>query len=79
MVVDKDFVIRIPDGFDLAAAGPVMCAAVTVYSPLRHWNVRKGAKIGVVGMGGLGHFAVKIAHALGAEVVVFTTSPDKGR
>ncbi|SHN04037.1 NAD(P)-dependent alcohol dehydrogenase [Roseibium suaedae] len=77
VVVDKDFVIRIPETFDLAAAGPVMCAAVTVYSPLRHWNVRKGAKIGVVGMGGLGHFAVKIANALGAEVVVFTTSPDK--
>ncbi|WP_218059657.1 NAD(P)-dependent alcohol dehydrogenase [Thioclava sp. SK-1] len=77
VVVDKDFVIRIPETFDLAAAGPVMCAAVTVYSPLRNWNVRKGAKIGVVGMGGLGHFAVKIANALGAEVVVFTTSADK--
>jgi alcohol dehydrogenase (NADP+) len=77
VVVDKDFIIRIPDDFELAAAGPVMCAAVTVYSPLRHWNVRKGSKIGVVGLGGLGHFAVKIAKALGAEIVVFTTSPDK--
>lgn len=54
-----------------------MCAAVTVYSPLRHWNIRKGYRVGIVGMGGLGHLAVKMATAMGAEVVVFTTSPDK--
>lgn len=77
VVVNKDFVIRIPDDFELAAAGPVMCAAVTVYSPLRHWSVKKGSKVGIVGMGGLGHLGVQIAKALGAEVVVFTTSPEK--
>lgn len=76
-VVNKDFVIRIPKEYDLAAAGPVMCAAVTVYSPLRHWQVRKGSTVGIIGLGGLGHFAVKLAKALGAEVIVFTTSPSK--
>lgn len=77
VVVSKDFLIRVPDAIDLAAAGPLMCAAVTVYSPLRHWNIRKGYRVGIVGMGGLGHLAVKMATALGAEVVVFTTSADK--
>lgn len=77
VVVSKDFVIRVPDAVDLAAAGPLMCAAVTVHSPLRHWNIRKGYRVGIVGMGGLGHLAVKMATALGAEVVVFTTSADK--
>lgn len=76
-VVNKDFVIRIPEEYDLAAAGPIMCAAVTVYSPFRHWQVRKGATIGIIGLGGLGHLGVKIAKALGAEVIVFTTSPSK--
>lgn len=77
LVVDKDFVIRVPDGIDLAAAGPLMCAAITVYSPLRHWGIRKGYRVGIVGLGGLWHLAVKMAKALGAEVVVFTTSADK--
>jgi uncharacterized zinc-type alcohol dehydrogenase-like protein len=77
VVVNKDFVIRVPDTVELAAAGPMMCAAVTVYSPLRHWSVRKGSKVGIVGMGGLGHLAVQMATAMGAEVTVFTTSPDK--
>lgn len=77
IVVRQDFVLRIPDGFDMAAAGPVMCSGVTVYSPLRHWGVRKGYKVGVVGLGGLGHMAVQIATAMGAEVTVFTTSADK--
>lgn len=77
VVVNKDFVIRVPDAVELAAAGPMMCAAITVYSPLRHWSVRKGSKVGIVGMGGLGHLAVKMATAMGAEVTVFTTSPDK--
>ncbi|WP_458376596.1 alcohol dehydrogenase catalytic domain-containing protein [Pseudomonas pergaminensis] len=77
VVVSKDFLIRVPDAIDLAAAGPLMCAAVTVYSPLRHWNIRKGYRVGIVGMGGLGHLAVKMATAMGTEVVVFTTSPDK--
>ena len=76
-VVNKDFVVRIPKDYELAAAGPVMCAAVTVYSPMRHWQVRKGSTIGIIGLGGLGHLAVKIGKALGAEVIVFTTSPSK--
>lgn len=77
VVVSKDFLIHVPDAVELAAAGPLMCAAVTVYSPLRHWNIRKGYRVGIVGMGGLGHLAVKMATALGAEVTVFTTSADK--
>lgn len=77
VVVDRNYVIKIPDGVELAAAGPIMCSAVTVYGPLNHWNVRKGSVIGIVGLGGLGHIGVKIAKAMGAEVVVFTTSPEK--
>jgi uncharacterized zinc-type alcohol dehydrogenase-like protein len=77
IVVDEDFVIRVPDAVDLAAAAPLMCAGITVYSPLRHWGVTAGSHVAVVGMGGLGHLAVKLASALGAEVTVFTTSPDK--
>jgi uncharacterized zinc-type alcohol dehydrogenase-like protein len=77
VVVDEDFVINIPDAIDLAEAGPLLCAGVTVYSPLRRWGVSPGKKVAVVGMGGLGHLAVKLATALGAEVTVFTTSPDK--
>lgn len=77
IVVDEDFVIRVPDAIDLAEAGPLMCAGITVYSPLRHWGVSPGKRVAVVGMGGLGHLAVKLATALGAEVTVFTTSPDK--
>src|SRR5829696_879197 len=77
IVVDEDFVINIPDAIDLAEAGPLLCAGVTVYSPLRRWGVSPGKKVAVVGMGGLGHLAVKLATALGAEVTVFTTSPDK--
>jgi uncharacterized zinc-type alcohol dehydrogenase-like protein len=77
VVVDEDFVINIPDAIDLAEAGPPLCAGVTVYSPLRRWGVSPGKKVAVVGMGGLGHLAVKLATALGAEVTVFTTSPDK--
>ena len=77
IVVDEDFVINIPDSIDLAEAGPLLCAAITVYSPLRRWSVSPGKKVAIVGMGGLGHLAVKLAAALGAEVTVFTTSPDK--
>jgi uncharacterized zinc-type alcohol dehydrogenase-like protein len=76
-VVDEDFVIAIPDAVDLAHAGPMMCAGITVYSPMRRWSVGPGKKVGVVGMGGLGHMAVKIAAAMGAEVTVVTTSPGK--
>ena len=77
VVVDEDFVINIPDAIDLAEAGPLLCAGVTVYSPLRRWGVSSGKKIAIVGMGGLGHLAVKLAKAMGAEITVFTTSPEK--
>jgi uncharacterized zinc-type alcohol dehydrogenase-like protein len=77
LVVDQDFVLRVPNGLDLAGAAPLLCAGITTYSPLRHWNVGEGQKVGVVGLGGLGHMAVKLANALGARVVVFTTSPGK--
>ena len=77
VVVDENFVIRVPDTIDLADAGPLMCAGITVYSPMRRWSVGAGQNIAVIGMGGLGHIAVKIATALGANVTVFTTSSDK--
>lgn len=77
IVVTERFVSHIPDNLALEHAGPIMCAGITVYSPLIHWNIRKGSTIGIVGMGGLGHLAVKMAHALGATIVVFTTTADK--
>ncbi len=78
IVVDENFVLRIPDSLDPAAAAPLLCAGITTYSPLRHWKVGPGMTVGVVGLGGLGHMAVKLAHAMGAKVVLFTTSPAKG-
>ena len=77
IVVDQRFVLRISDKLDLAATAPLLCAGITTYSPMRHWKVSKGQKVGVVGLGGLGHMAVKFAHAFGAHVVLFTTSPGK--
>jgi uncharacterized zinc-type alcohol dehydrogenase-like protein len=77
LVVDEAFALRVPNGLDLAGAAPLLCAGITTYSPLRHWGVREGQKVGVVGLGGLGHMAVKLANAFGARVVVFTTSPGK--
>jgi alcohol dehydrogenase (NADP+) len=77
IVVDERFVLRVPSNLDLAGAAPLLCAGITTYSPMRHWEVGKGKKVGVVGLGGLSHMAVKFAHALGAHVVVFTTSPNK--
>jgi uncharacterized zinc-type alcohol dehydrogenase-like protein len=77
IVVKEHFVLRVPTNLDLAGAAPLLCAGITTYSPLRHWGVTKGKKVGVVGLGGLGHMGVKFAHALGAHVVVFTTSPGK--
>ena len=77
IVVDEDFVLRVPSNLTLAGAAPLLCAGITTYSPMRHWGVTKGKKVGVVGLGGLGHMAVKFAHAFGARVVVFTTSPNK--
>src|SRR5688572_8954879 len=77
IVVDERFVLRVPSNLSLAGAAPLLCAGITTYSPMRHWGVTKGKKVGVVGLGGLGHMAVKIAHAMGAHVVAFTTSPGK--
>lgn len=77
IVVDERFVVRIPGNLDLAAAAPLLCAGITTYSPMHHWGVKKGKKVGIVGLGGLGHMGVKFAHALGAHTVAFTTSPNK--
>lgn len=77
IVVDQNFVLHVPENLDLAGVAPLLCAGITTYSPMRHWGVTTGKKVGVVGLGGLGHMAVKFAHALGAHVVVFTTSPSK--
>jgi alcohol dehydrogenase (NADP+) len=77
IVVKEHFVLRVPSNLNLAGAAPLLCAGITTYSPMRHWGVTKGKKVGVVGLGGLGHMAVKFGHALGAHVVVFTTSANK--
>jgi uncharacterized zinc-type alcohol dehydrogenase-like protein len=77
IVVTEKFVLRLSGKLDPAAAAPLLCAGITTWSPLQHWKVGKGQKVGVVGLGGLGHMAVKLAHALGAHVVLFTTSPGK--
>jgi alcohol dehydrogenase (NADP+) len=77
IVVDERFVLSVPANLDLAGAAPLLCAGITTYSPMRHWGVTKGKKVGVVGLGGLGHMGVKFAHALGAHTIVFTTSPGK--
>lgn len=77
IVVNEDFVLKVPENLDLAATAPLLCAGITTYSPLKHWKVGPGQKVGVVGLGGLGHMAVKIAKAMGAEVIVYTTSPSK--
>ena len=77
VVVDERFVVRVPTNLQLAGAAPLLCAGITTYSPMRHWGVTSGKKVGVVGLGGLGHMGVKLAHALGAHVVAFTTSPRK--
>ncbi|MGA9966017.1 MAG: NAD(P)-dependent alcohol dehydrogenase [Terriglobales bacterium] len=77
IVVDQRFVLRVPSNLKPAGTAPLLCAGITTYSPMRRWGVAKGKKVGVVGLGGLGHMAVKLAHAFGAHVVVFTTSPNK--
>jgi uncharacterized zinc-type alcohol dehydrogenase-like protein len=77
VVVDERFALRVPSNLDLAGAAPLLCAGITTYSPMRHWGVTKGKKVGVVGLGGLGHMGVKFAHAFGAHTVVFTTSASK--
>ena len=77
IVVREEFVLQIPDGMDMAKAAPILCAGITTYSPLRTWNVNKGSRVGVIGLGGLGHMAVKLAHAMGAEVTVISRSDSK--
>src|ERR1700732_4976825 len=77
IVVDQRFVLCVPPNLNQAGVAPLLCAGITTYSPMRHWGVTKGKKVGIVGLGGLGHMGVKFAHALGAHVVVFTTSPNK--
>lgn len=77
ITVDQRFVLRVPENLDPAAAAPLLCAGITTWSPLRHWNAGPGSKVGVVGLGGLGHMAVKLGAALGAEVTLFTTSAGK--
>jgi uncharacterized zinc-type alcohol dehydrogenase-like protein len=77
VVVDQRFVLKVPSNLDLAGTAPLLCAGITTFSPLHHWGVTKGKKVGIVGLGGLGHMGVKFAHALGAHVVLFTTSPNK--
>ncbi len=77
IVVDKEFVLKVPENIDIKAAAPLLCAGITTYSPLRHWKVKKDDKVGVIGLGGLGHMGVKFAHAMGAHVVMITTSPEK--
>ncbi|MCB0320494.1 MAG: NAD(P)-dependent alcohol dehydrogenase, partial [Bdellovibrionales bacterium] len=77
IVVDERFVLRIPENLDPAGAAPLLCAGITTYSPLKRWGVTKGKKVGVAGLGGLGHMGIKLAHAMGAYTVVFTTSPHK--
>lgn len=77
IVVDEHFVLKIPKNLDLAGVAPVLCAGITTWSPLRHWNVGKGSKVAVVGLGGLGHMAIKLADALGADVTLFSRSPNK--
>jgi len=77
IVVDESFVLRIPENLNPAAAAPLLCAGITLYSPLRHWGAGPGKKVGIIGLGGLGHMGVKLARAMGAHTVVFTTSPGK--
>ncbi|RIJ52240.1 NAD(P)-dependent alcohol dehydrogenase [Clavibacter lycopersici] len=77
VVVDEDFVLRVPESLDIEKVAPLLCAGITTYSPLRHWNAGPGTKVAVVGMGGLGHMAVKIAHAMGAEVTVLSQTLSK--
>ena len=77
VVVDEHFVLKVPSNLNLAAVAPLLCAGITTWSPLKHWNVGKGTKVAVVGLGGLGHMALKLANALGAEVTLFSRTPDK--
>ena len=78
IVADESFVLHVPESLDITATAPLLCAGITTYSPLLHWSVQKGMKVGIVGLGGLGHMGVKFSHALGAHTVMITTTPEKG-
>ena len=78
ITVEERFVLQVPDNIDPAAAAPLLCAGITTYSPLKKWQVGPGQKVGIIGLGGLGHMGVKFAHAMGADVTMITTSPEKG-
>jgi len=78
IVVDQHYVLRLPENLDMASSAPLLCAGITTYSPLKHWNIGKGHTVGVIGLGGLGHMGVKFAKAMGAHTVMITTSPQKG-
>ena len=79
IVVEERFTVKVPESLDLKAAAPLLCAGITTYSPLRHWKIGPGQKVGVIGLGGLGHMGIKFAKAFGAKVVMITTSPEKGK
>ena len=79
ITVSERFVLRVPENLDLAATAPLLCAGITTYSPLKHWKVSAGQTVGIIGLGGLGHMGIKFAHAMGAKVVMITTSPEKGQ
>lgn len=79
ITVDERFILRIPENLDPASATPLLCAGITTYSPLKHWKVGAGQKVGIIGLGGLGHMGVKLAHAMGAKVVMITTSENKAK
>ena len=78
IVADESFVLHVPESLDITGTAPLLCAGITTYSPLLHWSVQKGMKVGIVGLGGLGHMGVKFSHALGAQTVMITTTPEKG-
>ena len=78
ITVDENYVLSVPENLDIKSVAPLLCAGITTYSPLKHWNIQKGDKVGIIGLGGLGHMGVKFAAAMGAHVVMITTSPDKG-
>lgn len=79
IIVDQKFVLTVPENLDLKAVAPLLCAGITTWSPLSHWKIKKGDKVGVIGLGGLGHMGIKLAHALGAQTVMITTSPEKSK
>jgi uncharacterized zinc-type alcohol dehydrogenase-like protein len=77
IVVREEFVLKVPENLELAGVAPLLCAGITTFSPLNHWGIKKGDKVGVIGLGGLGHMGIKFAHAIGAETIMITTSPGK--